>query len=72
MERMIVTNPFVGICRMQACVEKECSDEEILSFCNLDNPSGTQNGWSEIAKDEPWAPVGCSDDPNRKHVIAIC
>jgi hypothetical protein len=72
MERMIVTNPMIGIVRMQACVEKECTNEEILAFCNRENPAGTRLGWCEISNDEPWDPVDCADDSNRKHVIAIC
>jgi len=43
---------------------------------SLANPSGTTNGWSEVArednKNERLRPVICDDDPERKHFIIIC
>ena len=48
MNRVVITRKMVGICHMQVCVEKDCSDEEILEVCNSENPAGTSAGWCEV------------------------
>jgi len=76
MERVKVTIPFSGICYMQVCAEEDATDEEILEVANRDNPSGTTNGWSKVAREnhenENARPVKCEDHPDRKHFILIC
>lgn len=76
MKKVIVTNPFIGICYMQVCAEANATDEEILEVANCENPAGTRNGWVRVAReneeDERLHPVICDNDPNRKHFILIC
>jgi hypothetical protein len=81
MERVIVTNPFVGICGMQVCAVADATDKEILAVCNSENPSGTTNGWGEVireVKEEGFMnsknclPVVCKDYPDRLHFIVVC
>lgn len=61
---------------MQVCAVADATDEEILEVANVENPSGTRNGWSKVAREdyenENARPVVCADDPNRKHFILIC
>ncbi len=60
-QRMLVARPMIGICHMQVCVEKDCSDEEILEFCNRENLAGTSNGWARVIReDEDWAGITLS------------
>lgn len=76
MKRVEVTIPMIGICFMQVCANKNATDEEILEVANRENPSGTRNGWTEVARenyeDETMRPVICGDNKNRKHFILIC
>jgi hypothetical protein len=75
MKRIIITNPFHGICHMQVCAEKNATDEEILKVCNKENPSGTTNGWSTVLRNEEdpnMNPVKCADNPNRLHLLIQC
>lgn len=72
MEKVIITRPILGICHMQACVEKDATDDEILEVCNKENPSGTTNGWTNIIRWGDGAPVQCEDNPDRLHVLAVC
>jgi 5'(3')-deoxyribonucleotidase len=69
-------NPFLGLCHMAVCCEKNTTAAEILSHCNRTNPSGTTNGWCDIIdakhKDKKLRPVQCSDDKNRLHVLVVC
>jgi hypothetical protein len=71
-----ITKPMIGICYMQVCAVKDATDEEILEVANAENPSGTSNGWSTVARedheDERMRPVTCDGDENRKHFILIC
>ncbi len=76
MPKVIVTRPILGICNMQVCAEATATDEEILSVCNSQNPSGTEKGWSQVkragvGKNDGW-PVVCADDPLRAHFIVAC
>ena len=76
MDRVIVTKPMIGICYMQVCAEANVSDKEILEVANRENPAGTTNGWTTVARDneedERLNAVTCDDDPSRKHFIVIC
>lgn len=76
MNRVEVTKPMIGICFMQVCAEQDATDEEILKVANRENPSGTTNGWSEVARenyeDARMRPIICGDNENRKHFILIC
>jgi hypothetical protein len=82
MKRVEVTRPILGICHMIVCAEADCADEEILAEANDANPSGTDNGWTHVIREnEPpsdfWPvdklkPVQCADDPNRKHFVLSC
>ena len=74
MNRVIVTNIFVGICHMQVCAVPDATDEEILAVCNRENPSGTTSGWTQVkrAEDEPSRPVACQQDPARTHFLVAC
>lgn len=77
--RVVVTRAMVGICHMQVCAESDATDDEILSVCNSENPSGTTNGWSSVCRDvKPHrtfgdcAPKTCADDPKRTHFLVAC
>jgi len=76
MKRVIVTKPIIGLCYMQVCAVTDATDEEILDVANAENPSGTKNGWVEIAhENHPNTnahPITCADDPERVHYILIC
>lgn len=76
MERVVVSNPFIGFTYMQVCAVADASDEEMLEVANTENPSGTTGGWSQVArenyKEENMRPVTCEDNPTRKHFILIC
>ena len=80
MNRVVITKALHGICHMQVCAEHDASDEEILNVCNLQNPSGTTNGWGKVirhAQDEHWltgsvVPVLCANDPTRLHILVAC
>ena len=71
-EKVVVLNPFVGLCHMQVCAEKDATDEEILKVCNQENMAGTTNGWCDIVRSGDGAPVVCADDPERLHILAVC
>ena len=72
MNKVVVTNPFCGICHMQVCAQKDATDEEVLSVCNSENPSGTSNGWGIVIRSGDGSPVVCSDDPERLHIMVGC
>ncbi len=75
MNRVVVTRGVIGICHMQVCAVSDVEDDEILTVCNRENPSGTTCGWYRvIRKDNEYAqgPVVCSDDETRKHFIVSC
>ena len=78
MERVIVTNPMVGIFGMQVCAIEDATDEEILKVCNSENVSGTSNGWCRVIREirDDWdtnaLPVRCADYPDRVHFIVTC
>lgn len=46
-----------GALDMQVCVPIEWSDDEIVSFANLENPAGTENGWH--IRTDPELLAGC-------------
>jgi hypothetical protein len=72
MDGIMVTRQFVGICHMQLCGPADATDEQLLAVANRDNPSGTSLGWASVVRDGPSAPVLCSDDPTRRHYLAVC
>lgn len=76
MNRVMVTQPMIGIFYMQVCAVADATDEEILEVANKDNPAGTRNGWSTVTREdhenEKIRPIICADDKNRKHFILIC
>ena len=72
MENVIVTKPVVGLCYMQVCADEQATDEEILSVCNRNNPSGTSNGWTSVIREGDGCPVECADDPSRLHILVAC
>jgi hypothetical protein len=71
-EKMVVTRPMYGFFQMQICGDPDLTDEEILDFCNRENPSGTTNGWSRVERVGDQAPVVCDDNPNKRHYIISC
>ncbi len=81
MNKVEVSRCMVGVFGMQACAESDATDKEILAVCNIENPSGTSNGWSTVVRDNNLedmdltpncAPVACEDDPDRLHFLVIC
>lgn len=73
--RVMVTRPVVGIWHMQVCAVADATDEEILTVCNRENPSGTSLGWTTVERSpegEPTAPVACANDPTRHHLLVSC
>lgn len=78
MDRVIITNPMIGLVAMQACVVKDATDEEILRVCNLKNPSGTTLGWNKVIRTmedteyKEALPVQCEDYPGREHLLITC
>ena len=81
MKRVITLNRFLNICTMQVCAVKDATNEEILKVCNLENPAGTTNGWTEVIRkaDEESLfrgvnklPVSCQSYPDRMHFLVLC
>ena len=66
----------LGLCYMQVCTVEDATDEEILAVCNRDNPAGTNNGWTEVVRendpDEALRPGQCMEYPGRKHFLVRC
>jgi hypothetical protein len=48
------------------CVLKGVPDEEIIDWCERDEPCGTSHGWGI---DYSQGRVQCADDQNREHVV---
>lgn len=79
-EKVTITRHIMGICHMQVCAWEEATDEEILSVCNSQNPSGTTYGWGQVIREkehlgflrESSLPVPCKDDPGRVHLLVSC
>jgi hypothetical protein len=62
-----------GFLDMQVCVPEEFTDEQIKAFADLENPCGTEHGWSirkEGSADLGGAPERnrCCDHPENVHV----
>jgi len=76
MNKVVVTRPFIGICHMAVCAEKEATDEEILAVCNAENEAGTSNGWTSVIRDHKehpqCNPTQCADDKDRLHFMVGC
>jgi hypothetical protein len=80
-ERVIITKSMIGLCGMQVCAIADATDEEILKFCNQQNPSGTAGGWGLVVRKQEEGslfqikenlPVTCSEFPERKHFMVLC
>ena len=69
---MTIVHPFVGLCGMIVCSDGTPTDEEILSFCNTNNPSGTHNGWGEVVREGEDAPIVCDTNAERRHYLVYC
>ena len=80
MERIIVCNQFVNVFTMQVCTKKNATDAEILTECNLINPSGTRAGWTTVIRalgqsisiSREQLPTQCEKYPDRIHFLVIC
>ena len=78
MNRVVITKPIIGAYSMQVCAKSECTDEEILSVCNSENPSGTTHDWGTVFRKvdehhgENCLPVQCKDYSDRTHFIVMC
>lgn len=81
MDKVIITRNAVGICFMQVCSEKDATDEEILTACNAENPSGTSLGWCRVIRQpnldscmesKKSAPIYCDKYPDRVHYLVSC
>jgi hypothetical protein len=76
MNRIEIVRPLAGLCGMIVCVEPGVTNEEILEFCNRENPSGVENGWSNVVRDDSegvqLAPLQCQEHPTRTHLMVIC
>lgn len=77
--RVLITRIIVGICHMQVCAVIDATDDEILTICNRENPSGTIAGWGRVIREdqEPdmfgdLRPVVCAMDPERRHFMVGC
>jgi hypothetical protein len=44
----------VGVLDIQVCVPLKWTDKEIIQFTNLENPSGTSNGWEIRKQGSKW------------------
>lgn len=75
MNRIEIVTPFRGLFYMIVCAEKDVTDEEILAFCNKENPSGTTAGWGNVIRDgrKDQMPIPCADNPSeRLHFMVGC
>jgi len=62
---------------MQVCAMQDCTDDEILSVCNRENPSGTTLGWTQVVRKNTEersgiAPVNCGEIEGRVHFLVAC
>lgn len=81
MNRVVVTNPFIGLTHMQVCTVADATDEEILRVCNRENMAGISNGLTTVHREDTGdpnefgftpGPVVCADDPDRLHILVSC
>jgi hypothetical protein len=74
MDKVIVTRAVLGVCYMQVCAEESATDEEILTICNAENPSGTILGWTTVIRtgEKKNLPVACDKHHTRKHFLVSC
>ncbi len=61
----------VGLCQMQVCATKDCSEPFIEEDANRQSPSGIESPWHIRRNIEP-VYVQCHEDPDRHHVILEC
>jgi len=80
MKRIIVYNQFVNVFTMQVCAKKNATDAEILTECNLINPSGTRAGWTTVIRalgqsisiSNEQLPTQCEKYSGRIHFLVRC
>jgi hypothetical protein len=56
-------------------LKTDATDDEILDYCDKNNPAGTTNGWGHVIRNsdrENMNPVQCADDSNRLHILVQC
>ena len=64
----------IGIFSMQVCVPAGTTDDEVLSFAEKENPSGTVTGWlirrqGDERLDGADARVQCESEPDHVHIM---
>lgn len=78
MKKVEISRSMIGILYMQVCAERGATDEEILTMCNIQNPSGTSLGWVKVIREadehypDAHLPVVCDDYQNRIHYLVTC
>jgi hypothetical protein len=78
MDRVEIAKAVHGICHMIVCAEDDVTDEEILTVCNRDNPSGTTGGWQDVIREvgryhsKNQLPVKCKEYEGRTHFMVAC
>jgi len=75
MDRVIVLKEWNGLIAMSVCAVEDATDEEILEVCNKENPSGTDNRWCNVVRnnEEPDRnPKQCESYPDRLHYLVYC
>lgn len=72
MNRVTTVAAIIGLCHMRVCAAKDVPEDEVIAYCNRDNPAGTTNGWIHIERDGKLAPVECAEDPSRVHYMVVC
>ncbi len=75
---MVIDQPgsrLFGICAMQVCATTDTTDEEVLTLCNQENPSGTTMGWAHVVREDEehnQGGVACLSHDDRVHLIVVC
>ena len=80
LRRVIVTRPMIGVAHMQVCAVADATDDEILTTCNRENPSGMSQGWVTVHRSDEGedslfrakGPVTCEGDAGRLHILVSC
>ena len=75
MTQNMLTDSLFGVAAMSVCAQKDATDEEILDVCNIENPSGTTNGWSGVVREDEdhyQGALQCADNKDRLHFIVTC
>lgn len=59
---------ITGLSGMLVCCPEEATDDQILEFCNRNNPSGTSRGWDNVLRRN----VETCEFKGRVHHIVVC